>query len=114
MLNPPKELSDCRSMQMIVEDRKRADEFAEKGSVKHFALRIGYMPGTEKQAEDLLQRICHENEWYSTKLDQIAEERDWLEKSKKKMLEALKMCKVILNPNTELHKTISDILKYEQ
>lgn len=37
--------------------KKLADEFATKGSVKHFALRLGFMPHDEKDAEAILANI---------------------------------------------------------
>ena len=34
-----------------------ANEFAEPGTVKHFALRLGFMPHNEKDAELILVRV---------------------------------------------------------
>lgn len=60
---PPKNLSDCRTSEQILEDHKLANEFATKGSVQHFALRMGFMPYNEEDAEAILKRIILENEW---------------------------------------------------
>ena len=39
-----------------------ADEFAVKGTVKHFAMRLGFMPHNEEDAEKLLESIIIEHE----------------------------------------------------
>lgn len=36
--------------------QQMADEFAEKGTVKHFAMRQGFMPHNEEDAEAILLR----------------------------------------------------------
>lgn len=65
-IRPPANLPDCRQPGMIRGDHARADEFATKGSVKHFLLRQGFMPNNEEDAEAILIRIIRELEWYET------------------------------------------------
>lgn len=52
---------DPRSPMMQLEDAKRADEFAEKGSLKHYLLRKGFFPNNEADAEAILDRIIQEH-----------------------------------------------------
>ena len=65
MIEYPKNLpdNDPRTPQMIAEDHKLADEYADRGSVKHFALRLGFMPHNNEAAEGILQRILQEHYW---------------------------------------------------
>lgn len=53
---------DSRSPMHQLEDGKRADEFSEKGTLKHYLLRKGFYPNNEADAEAILDRIIHENE----------------------------------------------------
>jgi hypothetical protein len=62
-LDIPKTLPDCRGVAEIAEDRRRADKYAAKGSVQHFALRLGFMPGNEEQAEGIIGRLIREREY---------------------------------------------------
>jgi hypothetical protein len=52
---------DPRSPMMQLEDAKRADEFAEKGTLKHYLLRKGFFPNNEADAEAILDRIIQEH-----------------------------------------------------
>jgi hypothetical protein len=52
---------DPRKPMMQLEDAKRADEFAEKGTLKHYLLRKGYFPDNEQVAEAILDRIIQEH-----------------------------------------------------
>lgn len=52
---------DPRSPMMQLEDAARADEFAEKGSLKHYLLRKGFFPNNEADAEAILDRIIQEH-----------------------------------------------------
>lgn len=53
-----------------VMNRKLADEYAVLGSVKHFALRLGFMPHDEKEAEKILKDVIEESERYQTLYEQ--------------------------------------------
>ena len=44
-----------------------ADRFAEKGTVKHFALRLGFMPHNEEAAESLLKSMIDKLEDFEMK-----------------------------------------------
>jgi hypothetical protein len=57
-------LKDFRNKNQIEEDKKRADEYAKPGSVQHFLLRFGFMPGNEEQAEAILTNLILEREAY--------------------------------------------------
>ena len=63
---PPGDLFDCRDSVLIDEDHLLANEFASKGSVQHFALRLGFMPHNEDDAEAILERVIREWEWYQS------------------------------------------------
>ncbi len=41
---------------------ENANEFAEKGTVMHFAMRLGFMPHNEEQAEATLKRYMDDLE----------------------------------------------------
>lgn len=53
---------DPRPAWCIAECNNTADEFAKKGTVKHFMLRMGFMPDNEEKAEDLLRNIIKTEE----------------------------------------------------
>lgn len=53
---------DPRTPAMIAEDAKRADEYAQRGTLKHFLLRQGFFPHDEADAEAILIGIIRENE----------------------------------------------------
>ncbi len=63
-MQPPLNLKDCRDEKQIQEDSKLADEFASRGTVKHFLLRQGFMPYDEDAAEKILERCLLELDWY--------------------------------------------------
>lgn len=63
MFKVPDDLPDCRDAEQIEHDKKLADEFALPGSVQHFLLRQGFVPGSEEVAEKILVSIIRENEW---------------------------------------------------
>lgn len=65
-MNPPNDLKDSRQPNDIIEDFNRANEYAEPGTVKHFALRSGFFPHDEEDAEKILSRIIREWEWFAT------------------------------------------------
>ena len=65
-LKPPNNLRDSRSQEAIAFDARTADKYADKGTVLHFALRLGYYPSTEEDAEGLIHRIILEHEYYET------------------------------------------------
>lgn len=65
-MEPPDNLSDCRSDEWIAKDHELANECAQPGTVKHFMLRQGFMPHDEQEAEGILVRIIRENEWFRT------------------------------------------------
>lgn len=44
------------------EQHRLADEFADKGTLKHFLLSHGFMPHDEKDAQAIILRIIEENE----------------------------------------------------
>lgn len=51
-----------------------ANEYAESGTVKHFALRLGFMPHNEADAEAILKRMIDEREWLETELENARRE----------------------------------------
>jgi hypothetical protein len=63
----PKSPNDPRSPETITEDLARADEFAQRGTLKHYLLRRGFMPDDEEVAEKILDSI----------LDDYADRRDY-------------------------------------
>lgn len=71
MIDIPKTLPDCRLPEMIVEGHKLAKEFAEPGTVKHFALRMGFMPHNNEEAEAILKRIIEERDWLENELERV-------------------------------------------
>lgn len=52
-------IMDSRPGHMIVEDHKRANEFAEKGTLKHFLLKQGFFPNNESEAEKMLKDLIN-------------------------------------------------------
>lgn len=54
-----------------------ANEFAQKGSVLHFAIRLGYLPYDEAAAEKILSDVIKEGEDYKWKYDRLKEEVDY-------------------------------------
>lgn len=62
----PRELKDSRPPDAIEEDRKRADRYADQGSVMHFAMRLGFFPNDEEEAESIIHRIIIEQEYLET------------------------------------------------
>lgn len=65
-MEPPKDLKDCRKEEAIEFDARTADRYAERGSVMHFALRLGFYPNDEEEAEAILHRLILEREYYET------------------------------------------------
>lgn len=65
-MTPPHNLQDYRKPEFIAECISLANEFAKPGTVQHFALRLGFMPHNEQDAEAILHRIILENEWYQS------------------------------------------------
>ena len=57
-------LQDPRTDDQIAEDHNRADDFAAKGTVKHFMLRQGFMPSNEADAEEMLRNLIREGEHF--------------------------------------------------
>ena len=78
-LQPPTDLPGPESLAMV-ENHKLAKEFAQPGSVQHFAFRMGYMPSDEKQAEAILRRCLREGEWWEQKARDLAQELEWAKK----------------------------------
>jgi hypothetical protein len=54
--------TQARHAQWKVEDYKRAEEYAKKGSVQHFMLREGFMPHNEEDAEAIARGVFRECE----------------------------------------------------
>ncbi len=65
-IKPPQELKDCRNTEAIAFDAGTADKYADKGTVMHFAMRLGFYPNDEEQAEGILRRIVLEHEYYES------------------------------------------------
>lgn len=55
----------------IISNREIADEFAQKGTVKHFALRLGFLPRDEAGAEAILRSIVEENERRQLEIERL-------------------------------------------
>jgi hypothetical protein len=72
-LRPPEHFRGP-SASVAAENLKLANEFATPGTVKHFALRSGYMPHDEADAEAILARCLREGEWWEEQC-QILQER---------------------------------------
>lgn len=66
-------------------NRKLADEFAEKGTVKHFALRLGFMPYNEEQAEAILESCINEKELLETEKELLETEKEYLKREIKQL-----------------------------
>ncbi len=64
---------DTRTAERIAENLALANEFAEPGTVKHFALRLGFMPDDEAKAEAILEQVIHEGEEYRDRLEALGE-----------------------------------------
>lgn len=62
-LEPPRDLPGPPT-EFAAENLKLAGEFSEPGTVKNFALRLGYMPHDEAEAEAILTRCLREGEWW--------------------------------------------------
>ncbi len=78
-LRPPTDLPGPGPA-VINENCKLAKEFAQPGSVQHFAFRMGYMPSSEQQAESILRRCLREGEWWEQKARDLAQELEWAKK----------------------------------
>lgn len=65
-MEPPKNLQDSRKPEAIAFDAQVADKYADKGTVLHFALRLGFYPNTEEEAEGLLHQLILERDYYET------------------------------------------------
>jgi len=62
----PKDLKECRNTEAIAFDFKTAEKYSDRGTVLHFALRLGFFPTTEEEAEALITRLLLEREFYET------------------------------------------------
>lgn len=62
----PKELKDCRKNDAIAFDARTADRYADRGTVMHFAFRLGFYPSDEEEAEDIINRLLLEREYLET------------------------------------------------
>lgn len=60
----PKELKDCRAEETIAFDAKTAEKYSDPGTVLNFALRLGFYPNDEEEAEGLIIRLILEREFY--------------------------------------------------
>lgn len=49
-------------IQCQFDDKKLADDFAEKGTLMHFLIKRGFMPTSEKDAEAILENLIKEAE----------------------------------------------------
>lgn len=65
-LKPPEDLQDGRKPDAIAFDAYVADKYADKGTVLHFAMRLGLYANTEEEAEVLIHRLILEREYYET------------------------------------------------
>jgi hypothetical protein len=65
-VRPPADLKDYRNEDAIAFDARTADKYSDKGSVLHFALRLGFFPNTEEEAESIIQKKLLELEFYET------------------------------------------------
>jgi hypothetical protein len=68
--------NDPRTPEQIAEDLAMANEFASPGTVKHFALRLGFMPYDEAQAEAILTSVIREGEECCTQLEFLIQSKD--------------------------------------
>ena len=75
-LRPPDDLP-APGPAVMVENLKLAREFAQPGTVMHFAFRMGYMPANEEKAEAILRRCLREGEWWEQKARDLAQELEW-------------------------------------
>lgn len=58
---------------------KLANEFALEGTVKHFALRLGFMPYDEAQAEAILESVINEKELLEAEKERLEKEIKYLQ-----------------------------------
>jgi hypothetical protein len=63
LLEPPRHLPGPPP-QFDADNRNLAAEFAQPGTVMHFAFRLGYMPNDEADAEAIITRCLREGEWW--------------------------------------------------
>lgn len=61
------------------DDLKRADEFAPKGSVKHFALQLGFFPNNEEDAKAILKSCVEDAEKYQDLYERYKKHAEYLE-----------------------------------
>ncbi len=69
MIEIPKNIPDCRCSGLLSDSLRLANEYATEGTVKHFALRMGFMPHNEEDAEAILKRIIDERDWLENELE---------------------------------------------
>ncbi len=68
-VNIPREISPLLTPARCAQQRALADEFATPGSVKHFALRLGFMPNDEADAEAIIDRCLRERDWLEHQIE---------------------------------------------
>lgn len=56
-------MKDFRSSTEIEKCKQYADKVAPKGSVMHFAIRLGFLPLNEEMAEEIIERCILELEY---------------------------------------------------
>lgn len=69
-LVPPTDFPPTDASEMV-RNHQLAKEFAQSGTVKHFALRLGYMPSDERNAELILKRALREGEWWQEQAERL-------------------------------------------
>lgn len=69
----PKDLRDPRDHRQQREDAALADQYAPKGSVKHFMLSLGFMPNNEEDAKAIVARLIREREWLESFIEALPE-----------------------------------------
>lgn len=62
-----------------VESESLADEFATKGTLKHYMLRKGFLPHNEEQAEQMMDSIIEEKERLTEEIERLKSESRRLE-----------------------------------
>ncbi len=72
--------SSIMSNMMSVENLKLADEFAAPGTLKHFLLRMGFMPDNELVAEHILRNIIKEHGEMELQIERLEFENKSLRK----------------------------------
>lgn len=60
MIIKGKQMLKRRNPTEIAQDLVLANQYAKPGTVKHFALRLGFLPSDEKSAESILEGIVQE------------------------------------------------------